>query len=191
MSTLVIILRIVSLLAFAGPMLLGASGRRGEPQAPARQSGAARTPVVANLAAFGLFFASLLFFSGSSEAPAAVPMALSGCPIAVAGTALILKSRAELGSAWSFVPKADQGTGLVTTGPYRLVRHPIYLGLVLFALGQALAFSSRLACLIALIGIVPTFAWRARAEETLLSRMFGEPYAAYRQQTKMIIPYLF
>jgi Phospholipid methyltransferase len=40
------------------------------------------------------------------------------------------------------VPKADQGTGLVTTGPYRLVRHPIYLGLALLAMGEALAFGS-------------------------------------------------
>ena len=121
----------------------------------------------------------------------ALPLALSGCLLAVAGAALVLGSRAELGPAWSFVPKADQGTGLVTTGPYRLVRHPIYLGFVLLALGQALAFSSWLACLILLVGIVPTFAWRARAEETLLSGTFGERYALYRRETKMIIPYLF
>jgi protein-S-isoprenylcysteine O-methyltransferase Ste14 len=146
---------------------------------------------VANLAAFGLFFPSLLIFSGSSEASMALPLALSGCLLAVAGAALVLRSRAELGPAWSFVPKADQSTGLVTTGPYRLVRHPIYLGLVLLTLGQALAFSSWLACLIVLIGIVPTFAWRARAEEAVLSRTFGERYVLYRRQTKMIIPHLF
>lgn len=189
MSTLVMVLRTVSLLAFAGPILPGVNGRRGESRTPARQSGAARAPVVANLAAFGLFFPSLLIFSGSSEASMA--LALLGCLLAGAGAALVLRSRAELGPAWSFVPKADQGTGLVATGPYRLVRHPIYLGLVLLALGQALAFSSWLACLIVLVGIVPTFAWRARAEETLLSRTFGERYALYRRQTKMIIPHLF
>ncbi len=44
--------------------------------------------------------------------------------------------------------------------------------------------------MIVLCGIVPTFAWRARAEEKLLSRAFGERYAAYRQRTKMIIPHL-
>lgn len=190
MSTLVIVLRIVSLLAFAGPMLLGVSGRRGEPQTPAHLGGTARAPVVANLTAFGLFFASLLIFSGNSEASTAVPMALSGCLLAVAGAALVLRSRAELGPAWSFIPKVDQGTGLVTAGPYRLVRHPIYLGLILFTLGQALAYSSWLACLIALVGIVPTFAWRAHAEEQLLSRTFGERYALYRRQTKMIIPHI-
>lgn len=191
MSTLVMVLRMVSLLAFAGPMLLGVSGRRGEPRTPARQSGVPRASVVANLAAFALFFPSLLIFSGSSEASMALPLALSGCLLAVAGAALVLSSRAELGPAWSFVPKADQGTGLVTTGPYRLVRHPIYLGFVLLTLGQALAFSSWLACLILLVGIVPTFAWRARAEETLLGGTFGERYALYRRQTKMIIPRLF
>ena len=53
----------------------------------------------------------------------ALPLALSGCFLALGGAVLVLRSRAELGPAWSFVPKADQGTGLVTTGPYRLVRH--------------------------------------------------------------------
>jgi protein-S-isoprenylcysteine O-methyltransferase Ste14 len=190
MSTLVSVLRTVSLLAFAGPMLLGVSGRHGEPKARASQEGGGRAPVVANLSAFGLFFSSLLIFSGSSAASMALPLALSGCLLALAGAALVLRSRAELGPAWSFVPKADQGTGLVTTGPYRFVRHPIYLGLALLAMGEALAFGSWPALMIVLSGIVPTFAWRARAEEKLLSRTFGERYAVYRQRAKMIIPHL-
>jgi protein-S-isoprenylcysteine O-methyltransferase Ste14 len=146
--------------------------------------------VVANLATFGLFFPSLLVFSGSPAGSTALLLASSGSLLAVAGVALVLRSRAELGPAWSFVPKADQGTGLVTTGPYRFVRHPIYLGLTLLAMGEALAFSSWPAFMIILSGIVPTFAWRARAEEKLLSRTFGKGYAVYRQRTKMIIPHL-
>jgi protein-S-isoprenylcysteine O-methyltransferase Ste14 len=190
MATLVILLRTVSLLAFAGPMLLRVSERPGGPRTLARQGGSDRAPLVANLAAFGLFFPSLVISSGSSEAPMALPLALSGCLLALAGTALVFRSRAELGPAWSLVPKADQSTGLVTTGPYRLVRHPIYLGLALLAMGEALAFGSGPAFLIVLSGIVPTFAWRARAEEKLLSRTFGERYEVYRQRTKMIIPHL-
>jgi protein-S-isoprenylcysteine O-methyltransferase Ste14 len=190
MSTLVIVLRTVSLLAFAGPMLLGVSGRHRKPRTRASQEGGGRAPVVANLSAFGFFFPSLLIFSGGSEASMALPLALSGCLLALAGAVLVLRSRAQLGPAWSFVPKADRGMGLVTTGPYRLVRHPIYLGLALLAMGQALAFGSWPALMIVLSGIVPTFAWRARAEEILLSRTFGERYAVYRQRTKMIIPHL-
>jgi protein-S-isoprenylcysteine O-methyltransferase Ste14 len=189
MSTLVIVLRVLSLLAFAGPMLLVASRRHREAGPRASQASVNRTPVVANLAAFGLFFPTLLVFSGSPEASMALALGLSGCLVALAGVALVLRARAELGSAWSLVPRADQGAGLVTTGPYRLVRHPIYLGLALLALGQALAFGSWLALLIVLCGVVPTFAWRARAEERLLSRTFGERYAVYRRQTGMIIPH--
>jgi protein-S-isoprenylcysteine O-methyltransferase Ste14 len=146
--------------------------------------------VVANFAAFALFFPSLLIFSSGSEAPMALPLALSGCLLALTGAALVLRSRAELGPAWSFVPRAGGRTSLVTTGPYRLVRHPIYLGLVLLAIGQSLAFASWPALMIVLSGIVPTFAWRARVEEKLLDRTFGERYAVYRQRTRMIIPYL-
>jgi len=187
MTTLVIVLRVVSLLAFAGPMLLMTGRRHREPRTEASQEGPGRVPVVANLAAIGLFFPLLLIFAGSAEASMALPLALSGCLLALAGAALVLRSRIALGPAWSLVPKAARG--LVTTGPYRLVRHPIYLGLALLALGEALAFGSWPALLIVLSAVVPTFAWRARAEEKLLSRAFGEPYAVYRQQTAMIIPY--
>jgi protein-S-isoprenylcysteine O-methyltransferase Ste14 len=183
------VLRAVSLLAFAGPMLT-VRGRRTHARTPARQRGGDRAPLVANFAAFGLFFTSLLICSGSIEGSRALWLASSGSLLAVAGAVLILRSRAELGPAWSFAPMADQSTGLITTGPYRLVRHPIYLGLALLAMGQALAFSSWPASLIVLAGIVPTFAWRARAEEAVLSRTFGESYALYRRQTKMIIPHL-
>lgn len=190
MSTLVIVLRVVSILAFAGPMLLRAPGRHEESTTRARQGGGSRAPLVANLAAFVLFVVSLLICARSSAASMALPLALAGCVLALAGAAVVLRSRAALGTAWSFLPKADQDTDLVTTGPYRLVRHPIYLGFVLLATGQALAFGSGPALLTALFGLVPTFAWRARTEETVLSRTFGERYAVYRRRTKMIIPHL-
>jgi protein-S-isoprenylcysteine O-methyltransferase Ste14 len=190
MSALAFVLRTVSLLAFVGPMLLGLRERRGGPETRARQDGGDRAPLVANLAAFAMFFPALMIFSGDSKGSMALLLALLGPLLTLAGAALVLRSRVELGAAWSFVPKADQETGLVTTGPYRLVRHPIYLGLILLPMGAALAFSSWPAFFIVLSGIIPTFAWRARAEEKLLSRTFGERYEIYRQRTKMIIPLL-
>jgi protein-S-isoprenylcysteine O-methyltransferase Ste14 len=190
MSILVIVLRAVSLLAFAGPILLTA-GRRG----PKRSRGADRgrgdrTPVVANFGAFGLFFAFLAAFAGNAEGLTVLLLALCGCLLALAGAALVLRSRAELGAAWSLVPTADQGTGLVTTGPHHHIRHPIYLGLSMLAMGEALAFSSWPAVLVVFSSIVPTFVWRACAEERLLADAFGERYARYRKQTRMMIPYL-
>ena len=190
MSTLVIVLRVLSLAAFAAPMLLSNRAQVAEPTQRASRPAVDRIPLVANIAAFGLFFASLLFLSSSPPGAMALPLALSGCALALAGAALVLRSRAELGSAWSLLPKAARDTGLVTTGPYRLVRHPIFLGLTLLAAGNALSFGSSVSFLVVLAGIVPTFAWRARDEEGELSRTFGEAFAVYQQRTKMIIPHL-
>lgn len=190
MSTFVIVLRVASLLAFAAPALLIVGGRGRKRSRGGDRRRGDRTPVVANFAAFGLFFAFLAAFAGNAEGLAALLLALCGCLLALAGAALVLWSRAELGAAWSLVPTAEQGTGLVTTGPYRLIRHPIYLGLSLLAMGEALAFSSWPAVLVVFSAIVPTFVWRAYAEERLLADTFGERYAHYRKLTKMMIPYL-
>jgi protein-S-isoprenylcysteine O-methyltransferase Ste14 len=190
MSTLTIALRIVALLAFAGLMLLSVSWSRGHAKTRARQDRGDRAPVVANFTALGLFFLSLLIFPSSPAGFTALLLALSGSLLALAGAALVVRCRAELGAAWSYAPIADQSTGLITTGPYRLVRHPIYLGLALLVTGEALAFGNWPALIIALLGVVPTLAWRARAEEKLLSRTFGERYEIYRQRSKMIIPHL-
>jgi protein-S-isoprenylcysteine O-methyltransferase Ste14 len=187
MATLVIFLRAAALAVFAAHMLLSPKRESGE---RAREGGGDRVPVVANMTAFGLFFTSLIAFAGALEGQTALLRALAGCLVAMTGMALVLRSRAALGAAWSFAPTADEETGFVTNGPYRVVRHPIYLGLAIVAMGQALAFNSWPAFLILLFGIVPTFAWRAHAEENLLRRTFGERYALYRKRTKMIIPYL-
>ena len=191
MPALVAVFRAASLLAFAGPMLLKVGGRDRKRSRGAERRHGDRTPVLANFAAFGLFFALMIAFVGSADGPVALVLALCGCLLAVAGSGLVIRSRRELGSAWSFVPTVVQGTGLVTTGPYRLVGHPIYLGLVLLATGEALAFGSWPALIMVLFGIVPTLAWRAHAEEALLSQTFGETYALYRKQIGMITPRLF
>ena len=190
MSTPVIVLRIVPPLAFAAAMLLSATGHRAATKTRARPNGSNRAPLVANCAAFGLYLPSLLVFSGSSGGSGALWLAASGALLGLAGVGLVIRSRSELGPAWSLAPIADRRTGPVTTGPYRLVRHPIYLGFTMLVTGEALAFGSWPAFTIVVCGIVPTFVWRARTEEKLLSGIFGERYTVYRQRTRMIIPYL-
>jgi protein-S-isoprenylcysteine O-methyltransferase Ste14 len=190
MAALVIALRAASLAFFAAPLLLPFMGHARGARPRTRRSGRERLPVLANFAAFVMFFAALVVFRSSAEGPAALMMAAGGCLLALAGAALILRSRIELGSAWSLVPAAGETTGLVTTGPYRLVRHPIYLSFLMLTGGEALAFASWPAALVLLGGIVPSFVWRARREDALLAGTFGERYRRYRQRTRMIIPYL-
>lgn len=190
MSTVVLILRAVSLLAFGGPLLMGMQGRRRAQRRASGGSRGSRVPLLANLCAFGLFFALLVVASGTTEGWMALLLALLGALLAVGGAAITLKSRLELGAAWSFVPRASEQSGPVTTGPYRLIRHPIYLGLSMLAAGEAVAFCNWPALLAVLATVVPTFLWRARVEEDLLARVFGERYLRYREGTKMIVPYL-
>ena len=178
--------------AFAVPLLLQrAIGRARGARARTRRSAAECVPLLANIAAFVVFLAALVLFPASPEGGAALISAAVGCFLAVAGAIVIVRSRMELGTSWSLVPIADAARGFVETGPYRIVRHPIYFGFFLLTAGEALAFASWPAFLVLLAGIVPSFVWRASREERLLQQTFGERYDSYGKRTKMIIPYLF
>lgn len=78
---------------------------------------------------------------------------------------------------------------LVTSGPYRLVRHPIYSGILVAVLGTAVALSWL--WLIAAVGAGVYFAYAATVEQRYLSREFAATYPAYQHSTKMLIPYIF
>ena len=187
-STVVVILRAASLLAFiAAPLLLRIVEGTGRRKAGKQRAHVQGLSVVANFAAMGLFFLGLILSPDASNRTA-LALAISGFLLASAGAALIAWSRLHLGAAWSLAPAADEVIGLITSGPYRIVRHPIYLGFLMLAAGQAMAFSSWRAFLILLVAVAPTFVWRARAEEKVLNRVLGESFAAYRKVTPIIIP---
>ena len=77
---------------------------------------------------------------------------------------------------------------LVTSGPYRVVRHPIYSGLLLAILGTALTTNLYWLVAMGVMGIY--FAYSARVEEQLLTTSFPVAYPSYRAKTKMLIPFL-
>jgi protein-S-isoprenylcysteine O-methyltransferase Ste14 len=92
-----------------------------------------------------------------------------------------------LGRRFSGLVAIQPGHTLVTEGIYRTVRNPSYLGLLVMALGWALAFRSLVGVMLALLNIVPLVA-RIRSEEALLLSQFGEEYAAYRARTWRLVP---
>src|SRR5262245_19114445 len=190
MSLTVALLRATSLLALASPMFIGKRRPGPEDRRMPYQPIRARLAVIANFGAVGLFFPALFVFASSTCAPWALALGLLGCAIAVTGSVLVWRARLELGAAWSLLPKAGDQTGVVTSGPYRFVRHPIYLGLSVVAVGQAVAFSSGPAFFIVWAGVIPSFVWRAREEERLLINIFGELYVSYCKKTKIIVPHV-
>ncbi len=92
-----------------------------------------------------------------------------------------------LGRRFSGLVAIQPGHKLVTTGIYRLIRHPSYLGLLIGALGWALAFRSGVGVILAALNLVPLVA-RMNAEETLLISEFGKEYEAYRARTWRLVP---
>ena len=78
---------------------------------------------------------------------------------------------------------------LVTSGPYRLVRHPIYSGILVASIGTAVALSWLWLTALALAGIY--FVYAATVEERYLTEQFPDDYPPYKRSTKMLVPFLF
>ena len=92
-----------------------------------------------------------------------------------------------LGRRFSGLVAIQPGHALVTTGIYRLIRHPSYLGALLFAFGWGMAFRSGVGLLLAALFVPPLVA-RMNAEERLLQSEFGKDYDHYRSRTSRLIP---
>src|SRR5260221_242671 len=89
--------------------------------------------------------------------------------------------------SWRFRAKLDEGHRLATGGPFRFVRHPIYMGLNLLALGTAVWIPTGILWASLLLMFVGGDL-RARAEEKLLTQVFGDTYSAYCNRTSRFLP---
>jgi protein-S-isoprenylcysteine O-methyltransferase Ste14 len=113
-----------------------------------------------------------------------------GVLLAAVGGILRLWPVFVLGHRFSGLVAIQPGHALVTSGPYRFIRHPSYLGLLIGTLGWALAFRSGVGLVLAALNLVPLIA-RIRAEEALLYSEFGTAYESYRSRTSRLIPGLY
>ena len=104
-----------------------------------------------------------------------------------AGIAFAVWARQYLGRNWSGTVTVKQDHELIRTGPYRLVRHPIYTGLLLAILGTAVAFGEWRG-LLAFALLTGSLLLKLRVEERFMSESFPEPYARYRAEVPALIP---
>ena len=113
-----------------------------------------------------------------------------GAGVMVAGLLFAVWAREHLGGNWSSEVTIKQDHELITTGPYAVVRHPIYTGMLAGLLGTAIALSQ----VRGFIAFALSFfiLWpKLRMEEQWMRSQFGEAYAAYAQRTRALVPYLF
>ncbi len=151
-----------------------------------------RLPVVAGLAlAIFLLFASpwLGGFLGAAVPPSGDLGYFLGFSAAVAGAGFAFWARRTLGRNWSGRVTIKEDHELVTNGPYRWVRHPIYTGGLLIVAGSALALG-RVGGLISVAIMTTIFLHKIRLEEKVLEDHFGARYTEYRGHTHALIPFL-
>lgn len=117
-----------------------------------------------------------------------VVLEVVGTVLFAAGLGVAIWARVNLGRNWGMPTTEKAEPELVTSGPYRFVRHPIYSGLLLGLLGTALATNLTALILVAILGAY--FYYAATVEERNLTAAFPEQYPAYRVGTKMLIPFV-
>lgn len=113
-----------------------------------------------------------------------------GVAVTVAGLLFAIWARQHLGRNWSHAVTIKQDHELITSGPYALVRHPIYTGILTGFLGTVIALA-QVRGVIALILVFLGFWAKFRMEEEWMRSQFGETYATYARRTAALVPYLF
>ena len=109
--------------------------------------------------------------------------------LALIGLAFTWAARLHLGPLWSNTSAPTEDHRIVDTGPYAIVRHPVYAGLLLAALATALE-RGRAEAIVGLLTLIAAVALRAKLEERFLRRdLSDEAYAAYRARVPMLVPF--
>jgi protein-S-isoprenylcysteine O-methyltransferase Ste14 len=111
-----------------------------------------------------------------------------GLALFVLGLALAVWARVFLGGNWGMPMTQKADPELVTSGPYRTIRHPIYTGMLLALVGTTVAVSWY--WLIAVVVLGAYFIYSAVMEERYMTERFPDSYPDYKRSTKMLIPFI-
>jgi len=120
--------------------------------------------------------------------PRSVSLRVAGVILVWAGIALAVWARWHLGEYWSGRITLKEGHKLIRTGPYASLRHPIYSGLDLAAIGSALA-NDRWRCVAGVCVIIVGFWIKAKREEAMLAGQFGAEFDEHRRHTGFLLPH--
>ncbi|HEX4066233.1 MAG TPA: isoprenylcysteine carboxylmethyltransferase family protein [Acidobacteriaceae bacterium] len=112
-----------------------------------------------------------------------------GAAITVTGILFAVWARRHIGANWSRSVTIKQNHELITSGPYALVRHPIYTGLITAFLGTAIA-TTEYRGLVAFALVFISLWYKLRLEEKWMRTQFGETYVSYSRRVAALVPFL-
>jgi protein-S-isoprenylcysteine O-methyltransferase Ste14 len=112
-----------------------------------------------------------------------------GLVLFASGLGFAIWARVHIGRNWGAPMTRKDEPELVTSGPYHLVRHPIYSGILVAGVGTAVALSWVWLTVVALAGVY--FLYSATVEERYLTEQFPDAYPVYKRSTKMLVPFIF
>jgi protein-S-isoprenylcysteine O-methyltransferase Ste14 len=121
--------------------------------------------------------------------PHTIPSIWIGAFLCLSGLLFAVWARLILGRNWSGVVTLKEGHELIERGPYRVVRHPIYTGILAMFAGTAIAMGY-FGGFLGLLLVFVSFWLKLKREEDLMLKHFPDKYAAYRRRVKRIIPFL-
>jgi len=137
---------------------------------------------------FGLIFTYFGLVFSRGLLPPSTLLDWAAAALSVIGLGIAIWARVYLGRNWSPRPAAKEQHELVTTGPYAYVRHPIYTGLILMALGAAL--TGRIWGIGIFIVASLFLVSRIGPEEQIMLDLFPAAYPLYQRRTKRLIPWV-
>ena len=106
------------------------------------------------------------------------------------GLFFLLWARITLGTNWSGTVTIKENHELITTGPYAIVRHPIYTGMLVMLIGIAILTGH--AIVFGFVAVVTVAMWvKSLTEEGMMTKEFPDAYPAYRQRVRALIPFIF
>jgi protein-S-isoprenylcysteine O-methyltransferase Ste14 len=118
------------------------------------------------------------------------PVALAGLVAVLVGVVFSIWARIMLGRNWSNFVTVKEDHTLVRSGPYRIVRHPIYSGILLGMLGSALQ-RGEMRSFVGVLICGLSFWLKTRGEEQFMVQRFGDEYLQYCRKVKALAPFIF
>jgi len=121
--------------------------------------------------------------------PETTPVVLAGAVLTVAGLLFAIWARLILGGNWSSTVTIKQDHELILRGPYQVVRHPIYTGILVAMLGTAFVYGIT-RCFVGIPFVALGYWLKLQIEEQFMLQQFGTRYADYRQHVRALIPFV-